>query len=78
MIRVLGCQLTDDGTIIVEWMDEDDHQPEGSLVKQTSITTKGQQDWEQVGYYAKELRQDLEELVAWFEKFRLGKVPGQR
>jgi hypothetical protein len=78
MIRVLGCNLMDDGTIVVEWMDEDDHKPEGSLVRQTSITARGQEDWDKVGYYAKELRQDLEELVHWYEKFRLGRMPEQR
>ena len=78
MIRVLGCTLADDGTIVVEWLDEDDHRPEGSVVKQTAITVRGQEDWDRVGYYATELRQDLEELVAWFEKYRLGQVPNQR
>jgi hypothetical protein len=78
MIRILGCQLHDDGTIVIEWMDEDNHKPESSTIVQTSITMKGQQDWPHVGNYATELRQDLEELIAWVEKYRLGKVPGQR
>ncbi len=78
MIRVLGCQLSDDGTIVVEWLDEDQHKPESTTVHQTAITTRGQQDWEKVGYYATELRQDLEELIHWAEKYRLGVVPSQR
>ncbi len=78
MIRVLGCQLHDDGTIVVEWLDEDDHQPELTVIKQTSITVRGQEDWDRVGYYAKELRGDLEELIAWTEKYRLGQLPNQQ
>ncbi len=77
MIRVLGCQLSDDGTIIIEWLDEDNHKPEGSVVYQTAITARGQDDWDRVGYYAKELRDDLAELIHWFEKYRLGNMPDQ-
>ncbi len=77
MIRVLGCQLSDDGTIVVEWLDEDEHVPQGTVVRQTAITQRGQEDWVRVGYYAKELRGDLEELIAWFEKYRLGQMPDQ-
>ena len=79
LIRVLGCNLLDDGTIVVEWIDEDsDLTPEIALVRQTSITTRGQEEWDKVGYYSTELRGDLEELVHWTEKYRLGQVPGQR
>lgn len=74
--RILGCQLGEDGSIVIEWLNEQEHTPQGGLMHQTVINMKGQKDWEQVGYYADELRQDLEELVAWFEKYRLGMVPG--
>ena len=77
MIRVLGCSLGDDGSITVEWMYEHEHTPQTSEIRQTLIAPRAQEDWEHVGYYAQELREDLEELVAWTEKYRLGKVPGQ-
>lgn len=78
LIRVLGCTLADDGTIVVEWLDEDEMKPELTVVRQSSITQRGQEEWDKVGYYAKELRGDLEELVHWTEKYRLGQVPSQR
>ena len=77
MIRILGCRLDDEGSITIEWLYEHEYTPQVTEIHQTIVTSRGQEDWEHVGYYARELREDLEELVAWTEKYRLGKVPGQ-
>jgi hypothetical protein len=74
-MRILGCRLSDeDGSIVVEWFEEREQTREGGVFYQSMITLEAQENWEQVGYYAKELRQDLEELVAWHEKHRLGRA----
>lgn len=74
-MRILGCRFGDeDGTIIVEWYEEREHDINGGVMMQTILTVEAQQNWEHVGYYATELRQDLEELVAWSERYRKGTV----
>jgi len=60
--------------ITIEWTSEEDQRPEGSTYHQTSITQEGEEAWEHVSYYAEELRQDAEELILWFEKYRAGRV----
>lgn len=73
MMRILGCRFNDeDGSIIVEWYEEREQSREGGVFYQTMITTEARENWQQVGYYALELRQDLEELVEWYEKHRKG------
>jgi len=77
-MKVLGCRISDeDGSIQVEWYEETEQRPEGGTFYQTVITAEAMAQWEQVGYYAKELLGDLEELVEWYSKFQKGQVPGQ-
>lgn len=74
-MRVFGCSISDeDGSIRVEWYEESEQKPEGGTFYQTVITREAIDNWEHVGYYAKELIQDLEELVEWTLKYTSGKV----
>ena len=75
-MRILGCRISDeDGSIQVEWYEGSEQKPEGGTFYQTTITREGIDRWEEVGYYAKELMGDLEELVNWFTKYEKGIVP---
>lgn len=75
-MRVFSCRISDeDGSIQVEWYEESEQKPEGGTVYQTHITREAIDRWEQVGYYAKELTEDLEELVNWFTSHQKGLVP---
>ena len=72
-MRILGCRISDDdNSIIIEWYEDTDQRPEGGLMYQTIISPEAYSNWERVGYYAKELMEDLEELVLWTEKYRKG------
>lgn len=74
-IRILGVRLDDeDGNIMIDWMDESEQSREGGVAYQTYITLEGQQSYGRVGYYAKELREDIDELLGWWRKYRSGYV----
>lgn len=72
-VDVIGIRFEPEG-IVVDWTSDADQRPEGSTFHQTQITSTGEENWEHVRYYAMELRQDAEELVQWFEKYRRGIV----
>ena len=75
-MRVFSCRISDeDGSIQIEWYEESEQKPEGGVVYQTIITREALERYDRVGYYAKELEQDLEELVNWFTKYQKGVVP---
>lgn len=65
------------GEIMLRWSDSTEEGPEGSESHETIITTDGQERWQQVGYYANELKGDTDELLEWWLKYRRGVVPGQ-
>jgi hypothetical protein len=72
-MRVLGCRISDeDGSITIEWYDDEDQSPEGGLMYQTVLTQEAYANWSHVGYYASEILEDLTELVLWAEKYRKG------
>ena len=70
-------QFYPDGEILLRWTDSDEQGPEGADSHETMIMPDGQERWEQVGYYARELREDTQELLEWWLKYRRGVVPGQ-
>lgn len=70
-------QFFPDGEILLRWTDSAEQGPEGSDSHETMILADGQERWEQVGYYANELREDVNELLEWWLKYRRGVVPGQ-
>jgi len=75
-MRVFSCRISDeDGSMQVEWYEESEQSPEGGVVYQTIITREAMDRWDHVGYYSKEIVQDLEELVEWYNKYRTGRVP---
>ena len=72
-IRISSIRFDDDdGSIIIDWLDETEQSREGGEAHQTYITQEGQQQYKHVGYYAKELREDVDELIGWFRKYRNG------
>jgi hypothetical protein len=76
--RVMNIQFDDeDGSIAIQYAHESEQSPEGFLVRQVVISQHGLSQYEHVAYYAKELREDAEELVSWYEKYKKGVVPGQ-
>jgi len=72
-MKVIGCRFDGDD-VIVEWYDEKEQKPQGGVVYQTVITKAAVEDWEHVGYYVNELRDDLDELIGWYEKYRKGLI----
>ena len=75
-MRVMSCRISDeDGSIVIEWYEESEQKPEGGVLYQTIITREALDRYDQVGYYAKELVGDLEELVNWFTSYQNGTVP---
>jgi hypothetical protein len=74
-LKVLGIRFNnEDGSITVEWYRDSEQKEQGGVFYSTLITTEAMEDWEHVGYYAKEIAQDAEELVDWFNKYREGRV----
>lgn len=61
--EVQGVSLEEDGTIIIHWADPKRQSELGGTAFQSYITVDGQESDEQVAYYAKELRQDVVELL---------------
>jgi len=65
-MKLLSVSFDDmSGNIVIDWTEEGDLTPQASTVHQTQITIRGQNEWKQVAYYTKELRQDAEELLEW-------------
>ena len=67
-------QFFPDGEILLRWTDSDEQGPEGSDSHETMIMPDGQERYAQVGYYSNELRQDVDELLDWWLKYRRGVV----
>lgn len=61
-VRLLSVRFADDGTITIDWTDEADMKKEGGTIHSTYITLAGQEE-PQVSYWARELFQDLDELL---------------
>jgi hypothetical protein len=70
---VLGCRFSEeDQSMVIEWYDDMEQKQEGGIMYQTIITAEALQNWKHVNYYAKELHEDLQELISWTEKYRSG------
>lgn len=74
-MNIVGVRFMDDGGISIEWADDSEQFPEGGVAHSTYISQFGQQTYAHVGTYAEELKQDAEELLAWFIKYQRGHVP---
>jgi hypothetical protein len=74
-MNIIGIRFLDDGGINVEWSDDTEQSPEGGTAHSTYISQYGQQSYPHVETYAGELRQDAQELLAWFNKYKKGIVP---
>lgn len=70
-VEVYRVTFTDD-TITIDWASEDEQTRNYADFHQTTVTREGESQWPQVKYYADELRQDVEELVHWIDKYRRG------
>ena len=75
-MNIVGIAFLDDGGINIEWSDDLEQSPEGGTAHSTYISMFGRQTYPHVGTYAEELKQDAEELLAWFIKYKKGIVPG--
>ena len=75
-MNIVGIRFLYDGGINIEWSDDSEHTPEGGSVHSTYISMFGRQTYQHVVTYAEELKQDAEELLAWFIKYKKGIVPG--
>ena len=72
-MNILGVRFDDqDGSITVEWYESSEQKREGGVIYQSIINQEAVEGYEHVGYYAAELREDVAELVSWFEKYRTG------
>lgn len=61
--QVVSISLADDGQINIDWIDTAEMTPQGGEYHSTFVTLGGQEADEQVEYWAKEIRQDLDEFL---------------
>lgn len=70
-MTVVQAQFDEDGGIHIQWFDTKEHNRNGGTYLTSYITKEAQEELEHVGYYAKELRQDVEELLDhWLQSRR--------
>ena len=74
-MNIVSISFMDDGGITIDWADDSEQSPEGGVMHSTHISQFGQQSYPHVGTYSDELRQDAQELLAWFNKYKKGIVP---
>jgi len=74
-MNIISIGFLDDGGITIDWSDDTEQSPEGGVVHSTYISQFGRQTYPHVGTYSDELKQDAEELLAWFVKYKKGIVP---
>ena len=71
---ISGVQFDEDGGITIQWADADEVDDEGGTYHNTHISPFGQERDARVGYYSAELRQDVEELLHAWLKYRRGET----
>jgi hypothetical protein len=69
-MKVLGVSFGDEGDIEVTWVDTRESDRFGAEIRTTMITSSGVAQDEQVGYYASEVQDDLEELLRNWQRWR--------
>lgn len=69
---IQSVQFDDQGGITVAYVHEHEQSREGNAQHVLYINSYGQQQYDRVAYYAQELREDAEEMVAWYEKYKSG------
>ena len=74
-MNIVSIRFGDDGGINIDWADDTEQSPEGGVMHSTYISQFGQQAYPHVGTYSDELKQDAQELLAWFIKYKKGIVP---
>lgn len=67
-VRLLSVRFSDDGTITIDWSDETMMKREGGTIHSTYFTTAALETDEQVAYWAKEMFQDIDELLGHARK----------
>lgn len=60
----------EEGGIIVTWIDPVESDRYGSELRQSHVSPEAQESDQQLSYYAAELRQDVQEFLAAWVRFR--------
>ena len=63
MRRILNIAFSDEGNISIDWMETTEMHPQGGTYRTTYVTLAGREASEHVEYYAKEIKQDADELL---------------
>jgi hypothetical protein len=71
-VKVQSVQFDEEGGIVVQYIHEHEQTAEGNLQHVIYINPHGLQTYDRVAYYATELLEDVEEMVAWYEKYKAG------
>jgi hypothetical protein len=66
-IKILSVRFSDDGDVTIDWVDHGASSKDGGTIHSTYITIEGQGD-DQVEYWLKEVRQDVDELLGHARK----------
>lgn len=67
---VISVTFNQEGAMEIEWTDAAEHDEMGGTFVRTQITAEAMEAYPRVGYYANELRQDVDELLYAFLKER--------
>ena len=68
--QIVQVNFDEEAGIQIQWFDPDEHDKQGGTYHTSMVTRLAQEEVAEVNYYAKELRQDVDELLAHWLKTR--------